>query len=237
VKGEVLGTKTYSDVVYVGNSFTWYVEKFNVSSETKPEAETVLEEGDELKFTIINYPEVNYSEVEEAILGITGSKYVSITQNGEEFDRVDAFLVMPYIFIDAIVIPVSSQEVEAQGCTNTMEMMQDMFDEPSEGYTVINNEIIESYYEIEYTFEIAPMSGYIRRKYDIETGIVLLSHEDIDIYEFDNPEKLIASSDILLVNEDERTTTTTSSIIPLFLSILIPSFAMIRKRRKKQFRS
>jgi hypothetical protein len=230
VNADVVGTKTYSDIVYVGNTFTYYVDKYEVSTDSKPEAETLLKKGDELVFTIISEPELNYSEPEEAFLGIAGPKIVSISLNGYVFDSIDDFLLMPYIIVDAIVVPVCSQQIEAEGCTNFMEMMEDMFDDPGEGYSVITNNITENYYELEYTFEITQMSGYVHRKYDIETGLVLLSHEDVDLFAIENPDELIASSDILLIHEEEKTRTTSFPIYSLFL--LLPVIVLVNKIRR-----
>jgi hypothetical protein len=233
VNGDLLGTKTYSDIVYVGNSFIFHVEEYNVTSDIKPEAETLLKQGDELKFTIINEPEVNFSEAEEAILGIAGSKYVNITRNGLVFDSLEDFLIMPYIIVDAIVVPVSSQQIEAEGSNNTMELMQDLFDNPEEGYSVIKNEITERCYEIEYTFEFTQMSGYIHRKYDVNTGLVLLSHEDVVIFATENPEEIVAYSNILLISNEEEAMTTANPMLTIYLSILILALVLTQKKRKK----
>ncbi len=54
-----------------------------------------------------------------------------------------------------------------------MELMQDMFEEPKEGISVITKELTESYYELEYTYETALEKRYIRKKYDRDTGILL----------------------------------------------------------------
>ena len=185
-----------------------------------------------LLHTIFFRKPINYTEPEEALLGIAGPRFVSITRNGLVFDSREDFLLMPYIIIDAVVVPITSQQIDAQGSTNFMEMMEDMFDNPEEGISVIINSITEKYYELEYTFEIAPMSGYVHRKYDIETGLVILSHEDIDIFTFENQSELIESSEILLVHEDEKTTDTTYPLIPFYIGIF--TLILIRIKRKKR---
>ena len=232
--GNTVGTKEYSNIVSVGNSFVWYVDTYDVTSVIKPESETALKKNDKIEVTIIKEPELEIVDIEDVFEGITGIDCVNYTVNDHYFNSTDTFHYMPYPFYDGWIYAISFQGIDAQGCTNFMELMQDMFEEPEEGISVITNELTESYYELEYTYETALEKGYIRKKYDRDTGILLVSHEDVELYAIGSDDVLLVSADILLVYEDEKTSTTDFSLLVLVLCFQLITIFLNRWQKKKK---
>ncbi len=222
--GEITGTKIYSDIVTIGNSFVWYVDRYDVHSTTRPEAELVLEKGDKINVTIINEPNLNISTKYDFWFGINSS-YVNYTLNDGYLAKSD-FHLIPKPFFYGWIYPINI--VNETSTYDYFELYHDLYEKS--GVILTKNKLTEDYYELEGTIDSSFNKGYIYRKYDRKTGILLKYQEDIDFF---NGSEIFLSGDIIFTYEEERANTISYPVNTVLFSVLVLYICIIKDKKRK----